>query len=129
MGILIAAATYLVVGVISYSRWGLGRYWEKHISHMRLDVPLQNFRAILGAFVSAIVVSYFMGIFQNIMNVEDILTGAFVGLLVWIGFIWPTIFSPVLFGRKPIQMFWLDSLYYFIVYIAIGAITAGFLAK
>jgi len=80
----------------------------------------------LGAFLSAALIAYAMGILLNLTRAKTALSAALIGLLIWAGFILPTIFSPTLFGKKPVGMFLLDSIYYLIAYISIAVISAKF---
>ena len=126
IGILLGAVAYISVGIVFYSRWALGRFWPDLINHMQRQAEGVPTRVYLGAFASAAVISYAMGCFLNMTHAKTIGSGAFIGLLTWAGFILPTVFSPVLFGKKPLGMFWLDAVYYLIAYVVLGVIAARF---
>jgi hypothetical protein len=126
IGIILGAIAYILMGIVFYSQWALGRFWPDLISHMQRQAEGVPAKVYLGAFISALVISYAMGCFLNIANAKTIGSGVFIGLLTWAGFILPTIFSPALFGKKPLGMFWLDAVYYLTAYVVLGIITAKF---
>jgi len=126
IGIILSAIAYILLGMVFYSHWILGRFWPDLVNHMQKRAEGIPAKVYLGAFMSAAMIAYAMGCFVKMTQGKTITSGIFIGFLIWAGVILPTIFSPVLFGKKPIQMFWLDAVYYLVAYIVLGAITAKF---
>lgn len=126
IGMILSAIAYILLGMIFYSHWLLGRLWPDLVNHMQKRAEGTPSKVYLGAFASAVVIAYALGCFFKLVHGKTIASGIFIGFLIWAGFILPAIFSPVLFGKKPIQMFWLDAVYYLVSYIVVGAITAKF---
>lgn len=126
IGIALCAIVYIILGIIIYSQWTLGKCWPELVNHMQKQADCISTRVYLGAFFSAALIAYVMGCFFNLVHANTPASGVLIGFLVWIGFIIPTTFSPVIFGKKPIGMFWLDAVYYLIAYVVIGLITAKF---
>lgn len=126
IGILLSAITYIFMGYILYGRKGFSRFWPDLVKHMQKKADISTTTVYLTSFASAILISYIMGCLIRIVRAHSSFTGILVGFLVWIGFILPTIFTPVLFGKKPLEMFYLDAIFYLIIYLAIGYITARF---
>ena len=126
LGIVLGAVSYILMGIVFYSQWALGRFWPDLINHMQKKADGVPVKVYLGAFISASVIAYAMGCFLNITHAKTAASGVLIGLLTWGGFIVPTIFSPVIFGKKPLGMFWLDSVYYLVAYVVLGVITAKF---
>jgi len=126
IGIIFGTIIYISLGVIFYSRWILARFWPALVNHMQKQAEGLPVKVYLGALISGAVISYAMGCLLNIAHAKTLTSGAFLGFLTWAGFILPTIFSPVLFGKKPIEMFWLDAVYYLIAYVALGTLAAKF---
>ena len=126
IGIVLSAIAYILLGMVFCSHWILGRFWPDLVNHMQKHAEGVPTKVYLGAFASAAVIAYAMGCFLKMTQGKTIGSGIFIGVLIWAGVILPTIFSPVLFGKKPLQMFWLDAVYYLVAYIVLGAITAKF---
>ncbi len=124
LGILLAAAAYLLMGAFFYSQWGLGRFWTTLTKHMQKEADHATAKVYLGAFACALLIAYAMGCLMNLLQTKTFSSGIMIGFLGWLGFVLPTTFSPVLFGKKPIEMFWLDAIYYLIAYLVMGAIIA-----
>lgn len=126
IGVVLGVISYILLGIIFYSRWILGKFWPVLTSHMQKKadgVPLQVY---LGSIISALLVAYAMGCLLNLIRAKTITSGLLLGIVLWAGFILPTIFAPVLFGKKPLEMFWLDSIFYLIAYITLGILSAKF---
>lgn len=126
IGIIIGAIAYILLGIIFYSPLVLGRFWPDLISHMQKKAESVPIAVYSAAFISAALIAYAIGCFLNIAHAKTMTSGILIGLLIWAGFILPTIFFPVLFGKKPIGMFWLDVIYYLVAYITLGIITVKF---
>jgi hypothetical protein len=126
IGVIIGALSYLLIGAIFYSQRGLARFWPDLTQHMQKQADSMTLKVYVGAFLSASLIAYGMGCLTNLFQVKAQPLGFLTGFLVWVGFILPTIFSPVLFGKKPIEMFLLDALYYLIIYTVIGWIAVKF---
>ncbi|MBS0652464.1 MAG: DUF1761 domain-containing protein [Verrucomicrobia bacterium] len=126
IGIALSAIAYIILGIVVYSQWMLGKCWPELVNHMQKQADSISIRVYLGTFFSAALIAYAMGCFFNLVHANTLASGILIGFLVWIGFIIPTTFSPVIFGKKPLGMFWLDAVYYLIAYIVIGLITAKF---
>ncbi len=126
IGIGVSAIVYILLGMGFYSRWGLGRFWPDLTNHMQKRADGVPANVYLGAFATALLIAYSMGCFFNLTHGKMIRSGILIGFLAWVGFILPTIFSPVLFGKKPLAMFWLDAGYYLVAYLILGAIAAKF---
>ena len=125
-GILFAAIAYIFLGIIFYSPYWLGRFWPNLVTHMQKQADGIPSKIYLGAFISAAIIAYAMGFLLSLTRAKSTLSAVLLGFLIWAGFILPTIFSPALFGKKPMAMFWLDSIYYLIAYISIALITMKF---
>lgn len=126
IGVFLAPVIYLLVGMLFYTHWLLGRFWPGLVAHMQKKAIGIPSKIYIGTCLSAAVIAYVMGCFMNIARAKSAFSGGLIGFLIWIGFIIPTTFSPVLFGKKPLEMFWLDAIYYFIIYVSIGIMTAQF---
>ena len=100
LGGLLGAITYILLGVVLYSRWILGRFWPDLVNHMQKRAEGVPIKVYVGTFISPAVIAYAMGFVLNMVHEKTICSGVFIGLLVWAGFILPTIFSPVLFGKN-----------------------------
>lgn len=126
IGILLGAIVYILFGIVFYSKWGLGRLWVDLVKHMQKQADNTTAVVYIGAFMSAVLIAYVIGCFANLIQAKTLSTGALIGFLVWLGFILPTTFSPVLFGKKPIEMFYLDAVFYLITYIVVSVIVVKF---
>ena len=95
IGVLVGALSYMLLGAIFYSQRGLARFWPDLTQHMQKQADRTTIKVYFGAFLSAILIAYGMGCFINLFQVKTQSLGILIGLLVWVGFILPTIFSPV----------------------------------
>ncbi|MBS0649804.1 MAG: DUF1761 domain-containing protein [Verrucomicrobia bacterium] len=126
IGIAISAIAYITLGILIYSQWVLGKFWPELVIHMQKQADSISIQVYLGTFFSAVLIAYGMGCLFNLVPANTMASGVLIAFIVWLAFILPTTFSPVIFGKKPLGMFWLDAVYYLITYLLIGLITAKF---
>lgn len=129
IGVVLGIISYMLLGLIIYSRWILGRLWPDLTSHMQKKADGVPIQVYLGSFICALLVAYAMGCLLNLTRATTIASGFLIGVILWAGFILPTILAPVLFGKKPLEMFWLDAVFYLLAYVTIGMLAAKFNAQ
>ena len=83
LGVVFGAVSYILMGIVFYSQWALGRFWPDLINHMQKKADGVPVRVYLGAFISASVIAYAMGCFLNITHAKTAASGVLIGLLTW----------------------------------------------
>lgn len=83
------------------------------------DMP----RLMGGALVASLLFSYGLQIFVHSSGANDFLSGALVGLILWLGFVVTHSLNTQFEGRKPLLLFINNGLY-FVVYLVFGGLIA-----
>jgi hypothetical protein len=125
VGVILATVATVIIGGFWYSPALLGPFWARsHLFDLNVlkPSPISYGLAVLGAFVEALV----LGVLIKYLPVTSILNGAYVGFLVWLGFVVTTQFSAVIWAKKPLGAFAVDITCYLITLVVSGAILAFF---
>src|SRR3989344_2036004 len=102
-GVILAAIVNMVIGMIWYNPKVFGTQWmnlkgfKKKDLKMKKDVMRKTYAwAAIMAVATAWVMAYFIGIAE----VETFIGGAFIGFLLWLGFVLTTSVNEVLWGKQ-----------------------------
>jgi hypothetical protein len=77
---------------------------------------------LLMAFLCALVISYIMAIVINHFSPFSLMRGAMVGTMMWVGFAAPTSFSTAIFSMTKKPLWFINSAYNLVSFIAGGII-------
>lgn len=125
LAVLVSAVAMMVLGYLWYGPL-FGKPWMKLTEMSEKDMKGNTGIAMAKTyglmFVSALILSY---VFDHILIAFQT---ASVGMAVqgaiwtWLGFIATTMFSGVLFAKKPVKLFVIDAGYYLVGLIIVGVI-------
>jgi hypothetical protein len=125
--IIITAAINVALGMFWYSDQFLGKEWrnlsgttEEKCKECNMPV------ALLGAFVVALIMSFVLSHLLHQMQVSTLFGGATVGFWVWLGFYATGQFSGVLWEKKPIKLYYVNTGFSLVSLIIISSILALF---
>ena len=124
----VAALATMLIGAVWYSPLLFSKLWMKAHGYSEDDVEQMRkslgraymvslFCYVLMAFVFAVLVSW--------TGVSTVLEGAFLGLLVWIGFLATLGLTANMFSEKPLSTYLLDAGYQLVYAVVMGVILAG----
>lgn len=121
LSVLVAAISAFAIGSIWYSPLLLGHIWQKEIKlsddEMKsANMPLIFSLAFMMEFIAALVLDMFIGIEATLW------TGVMAGALVSVAWVATSIGTNYLFARKSFRLFLIDSGYYIVFFIVMGAI-------
>ena len=125
IGVILSTVASVVIGGFWYSPSVFGSFWAR--SHL-FDInslkatPLALGGAVLIAFIETLV----LGVLIKYLPVTSILNGAYVGFLVWLGFVATTQFSGVIWAKKPLGAYLVDIGCALVTLVVAGAILAFF---
>jgi hypothetical protein len=124
IALLAAAVVNMIVGSFWYSPAGFGKLWIKlskvemgKNKNMGLMYALTFVGSLMQAFVLSRIIMY--------AGAADMISGAKIGLLVGLGFLATTSLNNVVFGGKPLKLYYLDLGYYLVVLVINGALLAS----
>jgi len=96
LSIGIASLLYVVIHFTWYSNWLFGD-------------GQKSLKGNLGNLFLGVIIAYFLSFFEGSLQVTTVSDGMFVAFCVWLGFVFTTEFSSVLWMKKPIHLFIIDT--------------------
>jgi hypothetical protein len=121
LAVIVGAVLYFVIGMIWYSPQAFGKIWMQ--AHQVSEGEMKGcYKAMAGAFVIGLVLSYVMARFMNFAHIATFMEGAMLGFWAWLGFVLTTHFSGVLWEKKPINLYLLHMGCLFVTFLAIGGL-------
>jgi hypothetical protein len=121
LAVILAGVVNMIVGSFWYSPAGFGKLWMK-LSKVEMGKG-GNMGLLYGiTFVSALVQAYVLALVINYAGAMGAVDGAMIGLLLGVGFVATTYLNQVIFGNKPLQLYYLDMGYYLVVLSINGAL-------
>lgn len=126
VAVLVAAAAQFAIGAAWYTAL-FGKQWLKlnGISKEKVEAQKDNMAKTYAlSFVTSLVMAYVLAHVLGYSNATTALAGATGGFWVWLGFIATTMFSSVLYLQKPVKLWAIDSGYYLVSLLVMGAVLA-----
>lgn len=108
LAVFIAAVLYMVINFFWYSKWLFGKHWLKLSGMKESDMKHSNLSMLWG-FINALVLAYFLAFFEGYLGVTTVSDGMMIGFCLWLGFIATTQVTGVIWCKKPIQLFLLNT--------------------
>lgn len=126
--VFVAAVVSMLIGAIWYSPSVFGRDWlaalgvkdKKAMAKMKKE----SGKAYTGHFITDLIKAFMLAVIVDYAGATTALTGAAIGLLVWLGFVATTIAGSVFFEGKNLELFMIDSTYSLVSLIFTGIIVA-----
>ena len=121
LSVIVASLAAFAIGALWYSPALLGKAWQKELKLSDEDIKSANMPVIFGVsfvfmFIAAFVMDMFIG--KDATLASGIAAGALVGI-AWIA---TSIGITYLFARKSFRLILIDSGYFVVYFIAMGAI-------
>lgn len=131
LAILLAAVASMVVGFIYYSNPIISKPWMKLMGIGKEDVKMKNEEmaklygtSFVLALVTAFVLSHVMAMSENYFHYPMLTTGLMTGFYMWLGFVMPVQATDVLFSKKPIKLFGINTIYQLLSLLVMGVVIA-----
>ena len=121
LSVLVASVSAFAIGSLWYSSFLAGNAWQKELKLSDEDIKNANMPMIFGLafvleFIAALVLDMFIGREATLWN------GITAGAMVSIAWVATSIGTNYLFARKSFRLFLIDSGYYVVFFIVMGAI-------
>ncbi len=119
--VLIAAILYMFIGVIWYSKYLFGPLWIKLSGVKDADAGKDKMQVLWSALV-ALLIAYFIAFFEAHLSVTTVSDGMFVGFCFWLGFVATTQISSVIWGKTPVQLFFINTGVKLLSFLVMGGV-------
>jgi hypothetical protein len=117
--ILIAGIAAVLIGFLWYHPRVFGGAWMR-MSNITPEMANADRRSMwlraLVAMLGSMLAAYFMGYFGLVLGVADWVGALQLALWCWIGFVAPTMLGVVLWERKPLALYLINSFYWLVVF-------------
>lgn len=127
VAVLVAGIIMMVLGYLWYGPL-FGKPWMKlmglsksSMKGMKTDMMIKNYGLM---FVSALILSYVAAFGIPVFQANSIPLALSYAFWIWLGFIATTMFGGVLWAKKPVKLFIIDSGYYLVGLIIISVMFA-----
>ncbi len=131
MAVLVAAVVNVMIGMVWYSPAFLGNMWMD-LSGMKpknkteeAQMKKDAMPAMVGSAVVSLIMAYVLAHFVDFLNVQTISQGAQLGFWVWLGFVGTVTLSDHLYTKNPIQLYFINTGYRLVSFLAMGAVLAA----
>lgn len=122
MSIIIASVLSFVVGMLWYSPALFGKTWAK-LAGVSMSKAKQKGmgQSMLIGFISTLVLAYVFQGLMGMLSYTGAAMGATLGFWLWLGFLAPSLIGGVLWEGKPWGLYFLNSAYWLVNLLVIGA--------
>ena len=128
VGVGVAAVVNMILGALWYSPVLFCSVWMK-LSKIKATKEDMKKCAKVGyavTMVMSLVMAFVLSVLVSSLGLTSALGGALVGALVWVGFVMTTFIGQVLWEGKPFLLYVLNSGYYLVSFVIMGAIVSSF---
>lgn len=128
LAVLVSGIIAMVLGYLWYSPMLLGNQWMKLVGLTKEKIEEQKSQmpktyGIM--FIASLVMAYVLSHFIYFAGGVTASAGVVGGFWAWLGFVATTMLSGSLFSNKPFKLFAIESGYYLVVLLVIGAVLAA----
>lgn len=119
--VVIGTILNMLIGFFWYSKWIFGTAWLKlaEVSERHMK---ENKRPMIYAPIVSFITVFFLALFEGFLGITTVSDGMFVGFCFWMGFVATTQISTVIWLRRPLHLFFIDTGYKLLSYVAIGGL-------
>jgi hypothetical protein len=127
LAMLVAAISTMVVGFLCYSPLLFAKPWMREMGYDPNDkVKMEEMRktagpAYAGSFVASLISAFTLALILHGLN-ADLHIGFMASFHIWLGFVATVQFTDVLFTKKSMKLFGINTGYQLVCYLAMGAI-------
>lgn len=119
--VILGGVIYMVIGAVWYSPLLFGNMWLRFIGKKAEDIQAHP-TDYLYAFAAALVMAFMLALFAAAVGADDLIEGAEVGVLAWLGFVAASNLVYSIFEGPPYKVWGLFIAYELVSMMIIGAI-------
>lgn len=124
VAIIVAAIINLVLGFLWYGPL-FGRRWTALSNITPQQMASGGIaKTTLGSFIVALIMFYVLSLVVDWTGAKSIGAGAGAGFWMWVGFVGTVMFNTVLYERRPVALYVLNTGYFLVSLLIGGALLA-----
>src|SRR3989344_2479981 len=128
LAVLIVAVVNFVIGFLWYGPL-FGKAWMKAMKFTPSDIKKGKEKGMAGpmfiSFITSLITTFILAVVVGLAGVSSVVNGAFVGILVWLGFFLTTSIGSMLWEGKSSSLFYLNTTYDIVRFMIMAAILAA----
>lgn len=128
LSVLVVAVINFIIGFLWYGPL-FGKQWMKAMKFTSADIKKGKEKGMAGpmviSFITSLITAFILAVFVGLAGASSIVDGAFVGILVWLGFFLTTAIGSMLWEGKSSSLFFLNTTYDIVRFIIMAAILAA----
>ena len=121
----VAALVTILIGAVWYSPLLFGNLWLKANGYTQEQMREKTGRALMVSLFCYLVMAFVLSVLVSYADVSTVLQGAFLGFLVWIGFLATLGLTAHVYSEKPLSIYVIDAGYQLVYAVAMGVILAA----
>ncbi len=117
----VAAILFMIFHAAWYSDYLFGNLWKKAI-HLQKKHSIYSY---VGVFMIGWIIAYFIGMVEFFLKVTSFWDGVLAGFIIWLGFILPALYYPVVWGKRRHLPFFIEVTCFLLQLMVMGGVIAG----
>jgi len=120
MAVGVAVFLNMFIGFVWYSQWLFGsNSCHKKGSNCFSLLP------IFFTLITSVITAFFLALFQSYLDITNVSDGMFIGFYFWLGFVFTTQISPVIWQARPVKLFFIDAGYKLLSFLVMSGVLAA----
>jgi len=121
LALIIGIAAHMIIGMLWYSPLLFGKYWM-NLSKIKASSYKMHSGHIAGAAATGGAITLVLGYILKGLGITTCIAAIEYSLLIWLGFVATVLFSPVLWEKKPIELYFIGVAHWAVTFSLISCI-------
>lgn len=122
LGVIVAAVVKFLIGWGWYSPMLFGKQWQDLAKVTPEQVQAGLMPALIAEGIGDLIMAYVLARFIAHYGSNDLVGGAFIGFMAWLGFVATVFANQIFYERKPQQLVFINGGYMLVSLIVMGGI-------
>jgi hypothetical protein len=122
LALIVVAIVKFAIGAAWYAPQVFGRQWQAELGMTQEQVRANMAPALVAEIVTDLVLAFFLIYAVQYAGAQTLLQGAFVGFLVWLGFIATVTIAQMYYEKRSWRLWSINNGYLVVSLIVMGAI-------
>jgi hypothetical protein len=122
LALIVAAIVKFAIGAAWYAPQVFGKQWQTEIGLTQEQVRANLPRSLVAEAVTDLVLAFFLIYAVRYAGADTLLQGAFLGFLVWLGFVATLTIPQVYYEKRSWRLWSINNGYWVVSLVVMGAI-------
>jgi len=121
VALIVGIAAHMLIGMTWYSPLLFGNLWMK-LTKIKPESIKMHAGHIIGSAVTGSTITIVLGHLLKIAGITTCLGSIEYSTLIWLGFISTVLFSPVLWEKRPVELYLIGAAHWLVTLTVIGCV-------